>query len=110
VVAIETVDDNLRRVARHGAGPLVTVKLVEGVCNESEKREVIEKLTDTTLEIERENMRGIRWVVVEEVKSGRWGIGGNAFGTGPVERSRLASPDRSGKIETKQRLKPSSPN
>jgi 4-oxalocrotonate tautomerase len=64
--------------------PLVTVKLVEGVFNETEKREMIEKLTDTMVEIEGENMRGITWVVVEEVKSGDWGIGGNALATGDV--------------------------
>ena len=64
--------------------PLVTVKLVEGVFNESEKRDMIEKLTDTMVEIEGENMRGITWVVVEEVRSGAWGIGGNALTTGDV--------------------------
>jgi 4-oxalocrotonate tautomerase len=64
--------------------PLVTVKLVEGVFNETEKREMIEKLTDTMVEIEGENMRGITWVVVEEVRSGDWGIGGNALTTGDV--------------------------
>ena len=45
---------------------------------------MIEKLTDTMVEIEGENMRGITWVVVEEVKSGDWGIGGNALTTGDV--------------------------
>jgi 4-oxalocrotonate tautomerase len=64
--------------------PLVTVKLVEGVFNESEKRDMIEKITDTMVGIEGENMRGITWVVVEEVKSGAWGIGGNALTTGDV--------------------------
>jgi 4-oxalocrotonate tautomerase len=64
--------------------PLVTVKLVEGVFNETEKREMIEKLTDTMVEIEGENMRGVTWVVVEEVKSGAWGMGGNALTTSDI--------------------------
>jgi 4-oxalocrotonate tautomerase len=72
--------------------PLVTVKLVEGVFNESEKREMISKLTETMVEIEGENMRGITWVVVEEVKSGDWGIGGNALGTRDVLSVREAVP------------------
>ena len=64
--------------------PLVTVKLIEGVFDESEKREMIEKITDTMVEIEGENMRGITLVVVEEIKSGAWAIGGKAPTTGDV--------------------------
>ena len=64
--------------------PLVNVKVIEGVFRDDQKREMIEKLTDTMVEIEGENMRGITWVVVEEVKSGDWGIGGNALTTGDV--------------------------
>jgi 4-oxalocrotonate tautomerase len=29
-------------------------------------------------------MRGVTWVIVEEVKSGQWGIGGNALTTEAV--------------------------
>ena len=36
------------------------------------------------VEIEGENMRPVTWVIVEEVRSGRWGIGGNALGTADV--------------------------
>jgi 4-oxalocrotonate tautomerase len=64
--------------------PLVNVKVIEGVFDESQKREMIEKLTETMVEIEGENMRGVTWVVVEEVKSGDWGIGGQALTTGDV--------------------------
>ena len=58
--------------------PLINVKLIEGVFDDSQKREMIEKLTDAMVEIEGENMRGVTWVVIDEVKSGDWGIGGNA--------------------------------
>jgi 4-oxalocrotonate tautomerase len=34
--------------------------------------------------IEGENMRGVTWVVVEEVASGDWGIGGNPLTTADV--------------------------
>ena len=64
--------------------PFVNVKLIEGVFSESQKREMIAKLTDTMVEIEGENMRSVTWVVVEEVKSGDWGIGGNALTTQDV--------------------------
>ena len=38
--------------------PLVNVTLIEGVFDAEQKREMIEKLTDTMVEIEGENMRG----------------------------------------------------
>lgn len=34
--------------------------------------------------IEGENMRPVTWVIVEEVKSGEWGIGGQALTTDDV--------------------------
>jgi 4-oxalocrotonate tautomerase len=64
--------------------PLVNVKVIEGVFNGSQKRDMVEKLTETMVEIEGENMRPVTWVVVEEVKSGDWGIGGRAMTTGDV--------------------------
>ena len=64
--------------------PLINVKLIEGVFGDDQKQAMIEKLTDTMVEIEGENMRGVTWVVVEEVKSGDWGIGGQALTTEAV--------------------------
>lgn len=55
--------------------PLVNVKVIEGVFTDSQKRSMVEKLTDAMVTIEGENMRGVTWVVIEEVKSGDWGIG-----------------------------------
>jgi len=65
--------------------PLVTVKLIEGVFDADQKRQMIEKLTDTMVEIEGENMRSVTTVIVEEVRSGQWGIGGQCFGTADVK-------------------------
>ena len=64
--------------------PLINVRLIEGVFDSSQKREMVERLTDTMVEIEGENMRGVTWVVIEEVKSGDWAIGGNAMTTAAV--------------------------
>jgi 4-oxalocrotonate tautomerase len=57
--------------------PLVNVKLVEGVFSSEQKQQIVRDLTETMVAIEGENMRPITWVVVEEVKSGDWGIGGD---------------------------------
>ena len=65
--------------------PLVNVKLIEGVFTPTQKQEMIRKLTDTMVSIEGENMRSVTWVVIEEVKSGDWGIGGNPLTTNDVK-------------------------
>ena len=64
--------------------PIINVRLIEGVFDSDQKREMIEKLTETMVEIEGENMRGVTFVVVDEVKSGDWGIGGQPMTTEAV--------------------------
>jgi len=65
--------------------PFVNVKLIEGVLSEAQKKEIIPKLTDAMVSIEGENLRPVTWVVVEEVKSGDWGIAGKALTTADVK-------------------------
>lgn len=65
--------------------PFVQVKLIEGVFSQTQKKEMIHKITDTMVSIEGENMRGVTFVVVEEVKSGDWGIGGKPMTTEDVK-------------------------
>jgi len=56
--------------------PFLNVRVIEGVFTSAQKQEMIRQLTDTMVSIEGENMRPVTWVVIEEVKSGDWGIGG----------------------------------
>ncbi len=65
--------------------PFVNVKLIEGVFDADQKREIVERLTETMVEIEGENMREVTWVVIDEVRSGDWGIGGKALSTEDVQ-------------------------
>jgi 4-oxalocrotonate tautomerase len=65
--------------------PLVNVRLIEGVFTPTQKQEMIRKLTDAMVSIEGENMRPVTWVVIEEVKSGDWGIAGNPLTTNDVK-------------------------
>jgi 4-oxalocrotonate tautomerase len=64
--------------------PLINVKLIEGVFSSDQKQEIIERLTDAMVSIEGESLRQVTWCVVEEVKSGDWGIGGNSLTTEQV--------------------------
>jgi 4-oxalocrotonate tautomerase len=65
--------------------PLINVKLIEAVFTPDQKREIVERLTDAMVSIEGENMRPVTWVVVEEVRSGDWGIGGKSLSTEDVK-------------------------
>ena len=65
--------------------PLINVKVIEGVFTDAQKSEMVRKLTDTMVSIEGENMRPVTWVIVEEVKSGDWGIAGNPLTTSDVK-------------------------
>jgi 4-oxalocrotonate tautomerase len=64
--------------------PMVTVKLIEDVFTPAQKQEMIRRITDTMVEIEGENLRPVTWVLIEEVRSGDWGIAGNGLTTADV--------------------------
>jgi 4-oxalocrotonate tautomerase len=65
--------------------PLINVKVIENVFTTEQKHDIVERLTDAMVTIEGDNMRPVTWVVIEEVKSGDWGIGGNALTTADVK-------------------------
>jgi 4-oxalocrotonate tautomerase len=65
--------------------PFVNVKVIEGVFTPDQKHAIVDRLTDAMVAIEGEAMRGVTWVVVEEVASGDWGIGGKCLTTADVK-------------------------
>jgi 4-oxalocrotonate tautomerase len=65
--------------------PFINVKLIEKVFTPAQKQEIVRKLTDAMVSIEGENMRPVTWVVIEEVQSRDWGIGGNPLSTEDVQ-------------------------
>jgi 4-oxalocrotonate tautomerase len=72
--------------------PLINVKLIEDVFTLEQKGQIIERLTDAMVSIEGENMRRLTWVVVEEVHSGDWGIGGKSLSTDDVKAVAAGAP------------------
>ena len=64
--------------------PLVEVKLIENVFTPTQKEQIITKMTDALVAIEGEHMRPVTVVLIEEVRSGDWGIGGKAVTTDAV--------------------------
>ncbi len=56
--------------------PLIRVKLIEGAVPSAKKRELIGRLTDAFVSVIGDDIRPITWVLLEEVKNGDWGMGG----------------------------------
>ena len=83
--------------------PLVNVRLIEGVFTPEQKSEMIHQLTETMVRIEGENLRPVTWVIVEEVKSGDWGIGGKGLTTADVHALQGKAPARRPGLESSDR-------
>jgi len=65
--------------------PMVDVQLIKGVFTPEQKKQMIQKITQTMVDIEGEAMRGVTWVRVQEFASGEWGIGGKPLTTEDVK-------------------------
>jgi 4-oxalocrotonate tautomerase len=59
--------------------PLVTIDLIKDVFTPSQKRDLIEKVTEAMIAVEGEAMRPVTWVRVKEFEQGDWGIGGKCL-------------------------------
>lgn len=68
--------------------PLAVIKVIEGVFSAEEKKRMIEKVTEAMVSIEGESLRDKTVVILEEVKSGDWGIGGRSLTTDDVKHLR----------------------
>jgi len=66
--------------------PLITVKVIENVFTPRQKAEIIEKLTESMIKIEGENLREYTLVLVEDVKEGDWGVGGKTLTAAQVHK------------------------
>jgi 4-oxalocrotonate tautomerase len=76
--------------------PLINVKVIEGVFSSEQKTQIIRKLTDAMIDIEGEAMRAVTWTVIEEVRSGEWGIAGKPLTTADVQALAAARPAKVG--------------
>jgi 4-oxalocrotonate tautomerase len=56
--------------------PLVEIKVFEGELSKEQTQEIIQDITEVVVSFAGENLRQATWVVVQEVKSGNWGVGG----------------------------------
>ena len=56
--------------------PFTTVQVLEDVFTKEQKAQLIQNITEGMIEVYGEGMRDKTWVVMEEIKTGDWAIGG----------------------------------
>ncbi len=66
--------------------PFIEIKVFENELNQQESSELIERVTSAVTETTSKKLRDVTWVVINEVKSGHWGVGGNAIGLDDVKK------------------------
>jgi len=64
--------------------PLVQIKGISGFLSLQQKQEIISKVTDAIVSVEGEGLRPVIWVIIEDVASGEWGVGGQAVTTDAI--------------------------
>lgn len=65
--------------------PLVQIKGIQSLLTQPQREDLIRKVTDAVVSVEGEGLRPVTWVLLEEVPSGAWGVGGKALTTADVQ-------------------------
>lgn len=71
--------------------PFVDIKVIEDVFTHDEKREAVERVSQTILETWGEGMRDATHVVITETPSGEWAVGGKALSADDVNQQMRSS-------------------
>ena len=59
---------------------MVAIKVFKDELSNSQTQDLIHKVTEAVIPFVGEKLRDNTWVLIEEIASGSWGIGGKAFG------------------------------
>ncbi|HXJ34799.1 MAG TPA: tautomerase family protein [Candidatus Eisenbacteria bacterium] len=59
--------------------PLVTIDVIKDVFTQSQKKDLIARVTEAMVAVEGERMRPVTWVRINEVEEGDWAIGGKCL-------------------------------
>jgi 4-oxalocrotonate tautomerase len=68
--------------------PIITVKLLQGAFSHEQKHDMIAGITDVIARVGGEGCRPNVHVLIEDVASGMWGIGGERLTVEEIERRR----------------------
>jgi 4-oxalocrotonate tautomerase len=66
--------------------PYINCRVMEGVLDDAQKAEIATRITDTFADVVGEPVRGLTWVVIDDIASGKLTIGGDAITTEGVRQ------------------------
>ena len=66
--------------------PLVEVKVFKDELTSEQTQALIQKITDAVASVSSPKLRPVTWVVVQEIKDGNWGVGGEALALTEVKK------------------------
>jgi 4-oxalocrotonate tautomerase len=72
--------------------PLIEIKYFEQEFTNDQRNGIVRAVTDAMVSFTGEQIRPHTWVILEEVRSGNWGIGGDALGLPDVRALQAAVP------------------
>jgi len=65
--------------------PFINCRVMEGVLTEDQKTEIAEQITETFASVVGEPVRGLTWVLIDDMASGEFTIGGRPVTTEGVK-------------------------
>jgi 4-oxalocrotonate tautomerase len=72
--------------------PYINCRVMEGVLSEDQKAEIAEQFTETIVSVVGEPVRGLTWVVIDDIASGQLTIGGRPVTTEGVTEILAGAP------------------
>jgi 4-oxalocrotonate tautomerase len=72
--------------------PYINCRVMEGVLSEDQKSEIAERITETFASVVGEPVRGLTWVVIDDMSSGHLTIGGRPITTEGVNEVLAGAP------------------
>ena len=72
--------------------PYINCRVMEGVLTDDEKAEIAESITETFASVVGEPVRGLTWVVIDDMSTGHLTIGGRPVTTEGVKQILAGSP------------------
>jgi 4-oxalocrotonate tautomerase len=72
--------------------PYINCRVMEGVLSDDQKAEIGESITETFVSVLGEPVRGLTWVVIDDMSSGQLTIGGRPITTEGVKEILAGAP------------------
>ena len=72
--------------------PYINCRVMEGVLSDDQKAEIAESITETFVSVIGEPVRGLTWVVIDDMTSGNFTIGGRPITTEGVKELLAGAP------------------